>query len=200
MKKKKIILILIIIILMLIPIPTKLKDGTSTEYKALLYSITKYHIINQDSIKGYDDGFKIKILGITIYDNINTYLTAEHVINIRSNEKIIKAETGSFCYKSGECVDKIDFQDFNYDIISSYYENKLSIENLDGMIKSVELFDYQTKKYIDMTIKYSNDYIITPKVNGMYIFKINADYEGKDISYYFMSEIRKTNKLYQDKP
>ncbi len=191
MKKKKIILILIIIILMLIPIPTKLKDGTSTEYNALLYSITKYHIINQDSIKGYDDGFKIKILGITIYDNINTYLTAEHVINIRSNDKIIKAETGSFCYKSGECVDKIDFQDFNYDIISSYYENKLSIENLDGMIKSVELFDYQTKKYIDMTIKYSNDYIITPKVNGMYIFKINADYEGKDISYYFMSEIRK---------
>lgn len=191
MKKKKIILILIIIILMLIPIPTKLKDGTSTEYNALLYSITKYHIINQDSIKGYDDGFKIKILGITIYDNINTYLTAEHVINIRSNDKIIKAETGSFCYKSGECVDKIDFQDFNYDIISSYYENKLSIENLDGMIKSVELFDYQTKKYIDMTIKYSNDYIITPKVNGMYIFKINADYEGKDINYYFMSEIRK---------
>ena len=191
MKKKKIILILIIIILMLIPIPTKLKDGTSTEYKALLYSITKYHIINQDSIKGYDDGFKIKILGITIYDNINPYLTAEHVINIRSNDKIIKAETGSFCYKSGECVDKIDFQDFNYDIISSYYENKLSIENLDGMIKSVELFDYQTKKYIDMTIKYSNDYIITPKVNGIYIFKINADYEGKDISYYFMSEIRK---------
>lgn len=191
MKKKKIILILIIIILMLIPIPTKLKDGTSTEYKALLYSVTKYHIINQDSIKGYDDGFKIKILGITIYDNINTYLTAEHVINIRSNDKIIKAETGSFCYKSGECVDKIDFQDFNYDIISSYYENKLSIENLDGMIKSVELFDYQTKKYIDMTIKYTNDYIITPKVNGMYIFKINADYEGKDISYYFMSEIRK---------
>lgn len=189
MKKKKIILI--IIILMLIPIPTKLKDGTSTEYKALLYSVTKYHIINQDSIKGYDDGFKIKILGITIYDNINTYLTAEHVINIRSNDKIIKAETGSFCYKSGECVDKIDFQDFNYDIISSYYENKLSIENLDGMIKSVELFDYQTKKYIDMTIKYSNDYIITPKVNGMYIFKINVDYEGKDISYYFMSEIRK---------
>lgn len=191
MKKKKIILILIIIILMLIPIPTKLKDGTSTEYKALLYSITKYHIINQDSIKGYDDGFKIKILGITIYDNINTYLTAEHVINIRSNDKIIKAETGSFCYKSGKCVDKIDFQDFNYDIISSYYENKLSIENLDGTIKSVELFDYQTKKYIDMTIKYTNDYIITPKVNGIYIFKINADYEGKDISYYFMSEIRK---------
>lgn len=59
MKKKKIIPILIIIILMLIPIPTKLKDGTSTEYKALLYSITKYHIINQDSIKGNDDGFKI---------------------------------------------------------------------------------------------------------------------------------------------
>ena len=106
MKKKKIILILIIIILMLIPIPTKLKDGTSTEHKALLYSITKYHIINQDSIKGYDDGFKIKILGITIYDNINTYLTAEHVINIRSNDKIIKLanEMNAIVYKYNSIV------------------------------------------------------------------------------------------------
>ena len=34
-------------------------------------------------------------------------------------------------------IDKIDFQDFNYDIISSYYENKLSIENLDGTINQL---------------------------------------------------------------
>lgn len=189
MKKKKLIIIIVLVVLMLIPIPMKLKDGGSTEYKALLYSVTKYHIINHDSVKGYDAGFKIKILGITIYDKINTYVSAEHVISIKSDDKIVKAETGSFCYKSGDCVDKIDFQDFNYDVISSYYDNKLYIENLDGTIKSVELFDYSSKKFIDISLDYTNDYIITPKVSGLYIFKINADYEDKDISYYFMSEI-----------
>ena len=72
MKKKKInFIVVIILILALIPIPMKLKDGGSVEYKAILYEVTKYHTINTESTKGYDDGLKIKILGLTIYDKIN---------------------------------------------------------------------------------------------------------------------------------
>lgn len=78
MKKKNIIFIvgLIIITLILIPIPIRLKDGGSIEYKAVLYSITKYHTLNPESSKGYDDGWKIKILGLTIHDEKNTYIKA----------------------------------------------------------------------------------------------------------------------------
>ena len=78
MKRKNIIFIvgLIIIILILIPIPIRLKDGGSIEYKAVLYSITKYHTLNPESSKGYDDGWKIKILGLTIHDEKNTYIKA----------------------------------------------------------------------------------------------------------------------------
>ena len=40
MKSKKIVIIFVIVLmLMLIPIPLKLKDGGSTEYKAMLYSV-----------------------------------------------------------------------------------------------------------------------------------------------------------------
>ena len=61
----------------------------------------------------------------------------EHIITIQSDDKKIKAETGSFCYRNGACIDKVDFQDFNYDSLSTYYDNKLYIENLDGNLKSI---------------------------------------------------------------
>ena len=195
MKKEKIILIIVIVIfiLMLIPIPVRLKDGGSVEYKALLYKYTKIHRLSEKSSTGYEDGWELKILGIQVGGTINTYVEAEHKISIKSNAKKIEAETGSFCYKSGSCLDKIDFQDFKYDVIKSYYNNKLYVENLDGTIKSIELFDYSSKKFIDTKVEFTNEYIVTPSISGPFIVKINAIYEGKSIEYYFMTNISNTN-------
>ena len=197
MSKKKIIIILIVVfVLMLIPFPIHLKDGGSIEYKALLYKYTKIHRLNEKSMTGYEDGWELSILGIHVGGSIDTNIIDEHIISIRSDDKIIDANTGSFCYvnaKGGSCIDKIDFQDFRYDIISSYYNNKLYIDNLDGSIKSIEVFDYSFKKFIDTKVEFTNDYIITPSISGPYIFKINAIYEGKNIDYYFMIDISKTS-------
>lgn len=68
-KKKNILIIPIILVLviLLLPIPTKLKDGGSIEFKALLYSITKYHKLTP--VGHYIDGIGIKILGMEIYDS-----------------------------------------------------------------------------------------------------------------------------------
>ena len=195
MKKKKIIIITVIVIfvLMLMPIKDRLYDGGSTEYKAILYKYTKIHRISQTSSTGYEDGWELKILGKQVGGEINTYVLAEHKISIKSNDKIIDANTGSFCYKNGSCIDKVDFQDFTYDVIKSYYNNKLYIENLDGTIKSIELFDYSSKKFTDTKVEFTNEYIITPSISGPFIVKINAIYEGKSIQYYFMTNISKTN-------
>ncbi len=193
MSKKRIIIILIVVfILMLIPIPVRLKDGGSIEYKALLYKYTKIHRLNEKSMTGYEDGWELSILGIFVGGIIDTNVLEEHIISIRSNDKKINANTGSFCYSKasyGTCIDKIDFKDFKYDVISSYYNNKLYIDNLDGSIKSIELFDYNLKEFIDTKIEFTNDYIITPNISGTYIIKINAIYEGKNINYYFMMDI-----------
>lgn len=74
MKKKKIIVFIIalLFILALIPIPMKLKDGGSVEYKAVLYSVTKIRRINTQSLTGYETGWEIKILGFQIYNNVKT--------------------------------------------------------------------------------------------------------------------------------
>lgn len=71
MKKKLIIVsIIIIAIILLIPIPMKLKDGGSIEFKAILYKITKYHRLSsiEEDVK-YIDGIAIEILGKEIYNN-----------------------------------------------------------------------------------------------------------------------------------
>lgn len=195
MKKKKIIIIVAIVlfVLMLIPIPMRIKDGGSIEYRAILYKYTKIHRLNERSSTGYEDGWELKILGIYVGGEVNTYVLAEHKISIRSNDKIVEANTGSFCYKEGTCLDKTDFQDFHYNVIASYYDNKLYLNNLDGSIKSIKLFDYSSKEFIDVEVKYTDEYIITPSISGLFIFKINAIYQGKSIEYYFMSEISKTS-------
>ncbi len=68
MKKKIIIIsILIVLILLLTPIPLHYKDGGSVEYKALLYSVTKYNEIQDVSTT--KKGISIKILNFKIYEN-----------------------------------------------------------------------------------------------------------------------------------
>lgn len=70
MKNKKIIISIVIVvaIILLFPIPLSLKDGGSIEFKAVLYSLTKYHQINHEVDGGYVDGIEIKILGRKILD------------------------------------------------------------------------------------------------------------------------------------
>lgn len=65
MKKKNIIIIAIIVVLiiLLFPIPNKLKDGGTVEYKALLYTITDYHKITPgENEKEYLEGVKLEII------------------------------------------------------------------------------------------------------------------------------------------
>lgn len=69
--KKKIILIIVFIIMLilLIPIPIKLRDGGSTEYRALLYTVTRYNKLDESKETGFVNGTKIEILGFEVYDN-----------------------------------------------------------------------------------------------------------------------------------
>ena len=73
MSKKVIIFIIIIVgLILLFPIPMHLLDGGSVEYKALLYTITKYHKlapIEEGKDVTYIEGLGIKILGKEIYNN-----------------------------------------------------------------------------------------------------------------------------------
>lgn len=70
MKKKALIIIAILIAaILLVPIPFRLKDGGSVEYKAILYTVKAVHQINPDIEQPYIEGTIIKILGVEVFNN-----------------------------------------------------------------------------------------------------------------------------------
>ena len=80
MKKNKkliIIFIIVIILILLIPKKTMLWDGGTVKYKSVIYEITKYHRLDNNYKNGYNNGLKIKLFGITIYNNFKESITEE---------------------------------------------------------------------------------------------------------------------------
>jgi len=57
-------------LVLLFPIPLRLKDGGSVEYKALLYSVTDVHRLAPESESGYLEGTVIEILGAEVFNNV----------------------------------------------------------------------------------------------------------------------------------
>lgn len=74
MKKKIIVGIgILLAIILLFPIPYHIKDGGSIEYKAILYSVTDVHALNDlenHPEHPYCEGIRIEILGIEVFDNV----------------------------------------------------------------------------------------------------------------------------------
>lgn len=71
MKKKAVIIALVLAaIILLFPVRIQYKDGGSVEYRSLTYSVTHYHRISLDNPQGFDTGWKIKVFGLTVRDDI----------------------------------------------------------------------------------------------------------------------------------
>ncbi len=81
MKKIIIVTIILLVMLVLIPIPSKMKDGGTTHYNAILYDVYDMHRVTtpddyNDAIVGneYIEGTIIKILGFEVYNNTNPHI------------------------------------------------------------------------------------------------------------------------------
>ncbi len=79
MKKKIVIgIVVFVMLVLLVPIRLQMKDGGSVQYKAMLYTVTKYH---QSTLKenledegiiesGYCVGWGVEVLGLEIFNNV----------------------------------------------------------------------------------------------------------------------------------
>lgn len=80
-KKKQIIGVIAAVILfaiLLIPEVRRYKDGGTVEYHAILYQIFDWHSMcpsDASNVEIYYDGLEIRILGKTIYNNAEEYVT-----------------------------------------------------------------------------------------------------------------------------
>ena len=75
MKKKAIILIFVLLaVILLVPIPLRLKDGGTIEYRAILYKVSDVHSLatleETENGKMYNEGIIVEILGMEIFNNV----------------------------------------------------------------------------------------------------------------------------------
>ena len=93
MKKKKIIFIIcfILLLVLLIPIPIRLKDGGTVEYKAILYEVSDVKKLNDSCTNGYEEGIIVKVFGFQIFNNtvcnivVNVHYIADVSMKIKEN-------------------------------------------------------------------------------------------------------------------
>ena len=61
---------ILIALILLIPIPMRMKDGGSVEYRAVLFCVTDVHKIDHEADDGYIDGTVVEVLGMEIYSDM----------------------------------------------------------------------------------------------------------------------------------
>lgn len=76
MKKKAILIMAVLLaIVLLFPIPMRLRDGGTVQYKAILYTVSDVHslatIEEQEAGKEFNEGIIIEILGFEIFNNVD---------------------------------------------------------------------------------------------------------------------------------
>ena len=76
MKKKAMIIIsLLFAIVLLFPLPSRVRDGGTVQYRAILYTVSDVHSIatieEQESGKEFHEGIIVAILGFEIFNNVN---------------------------------------------------------------------------------------------------------------------------------
>jgi hypothetical protein len=181
MKKKIVIIVIIMLLIMLIPIPTQLKNGNK-EYKAILYKYTKIHQPSNTSATGYEDGWELKILGIHVGGEINTYVSTETLKpNLFDRSEIIKVAIdnysqykNNFEYTDKDTIDKIYnlFKDLKTNVASKSDEPenpeelyKVTFFNSENML--IES-DNDIFKAIVYVYKRDNKYYVEEPQNGIY--------------------------------
>ncbi len=72
MKRKIAIAVIIAVVLAILLFPVRIayKDGGSVEYKAIVYSVTRYHRLPPLGSEDYLEGWKIEIFGVTLRDDL----------------------------------------------------------------------------------------------------------------------------------
>lgn len=182
MKNKKIwIIIVIVALVLLFPIPMRLKDGGSIEFKAILYSVTKYHQLNLEVDGGYVNGIGIEILGAKILDTrtrkTETITATEERIKLKDLK--IKAE-GTDITKLVKFDDKLYGK--SYALIDWAGDLNKSIGKIDYLIENeyLPIIDGETnsEEFYEANVIEANEKTMVLNVNNVAVLFNKIDNEN----------------------
>ena len=70
LKSISIIIVIAILLVLLTPIPSSIRDGGTTRYSAIAYTVTNYRRFwEEDGYYGRLVGTRVRVFGITVFNN-----------------------------------------------------------------------------------------------------------------------------------
>ncbi|MCR5718349.1 MAG: hypothetical protein K6F80_04860 [Oscillospiraceae bacterium] len=71
-RTKTVVFLILLLLMMLIPMRIQMKDGGTVDYKAMLYSVRKWHALTvEDHRTGVLTGTQVHILFWDVYNNVH---------------------------------------------------------------------------------------------------------------------------------
>ena len=175
--------------ILLFPIPRKLNDGGTVEYRALLYTITDYHKLileTDESESGYIEGIKIEILGIEIFNSLDekeSFAKTEERVKLADvkidtkeiNTKKLVKFNGTLYGKSNALIDYAG--DFNKSVGKiNFLINEEYMPQLDGETNCKELVNCDVLEYNEksMVLNVNNVAVLFSAISKENIKKTNG--------------------------
>ena len=170
MKKGISVIFIIVFLIFILPTENKLKDGGSTEYNSLIYTIIRKHALTED---GYIEGWDVKILGIEVYKE-------EKLVFNENVDQIITIEKDN-------CTDDIEYYtEFNGHKIYTVCLSKIEVINSN---EKYELKEYlKDKKSLTFLKSYMSGGSLSESDNKY----SNSFNDGGSIIYYEKGKIKDT--------
>ncbi|MBR6514067.1 MAG: hypothetical protein IKT46_04445 [Clostridia bacterium] len=182
------IAIIILIAIFVVPIPMRLKDGGTVEYKAVLYSISDVHrLASTDDDVCYEDGIIVEILGIEVFNNVKITLNTDNPTETGDpesepvqlgNDTELTVADAELAYAGTPSTNKIYLNSLNRDKLPEgvrhlpiyrvdtveeleNFKNEFAEElSMDGNYDEVPSFNEVTKKYKESFFEDNTVFII----------------------------------------
>lgn len=189
--KRKLILIAIcfILVLLLLPLKYQYKDGGTIEYRAVLYSIIKWHTIDNN----YEDGYKTDVEYHFFPANlrkIDYYMNTEpQRLELIYNEKTYYASTLDYnwCNSYNNCSSRevLLSKDIEFEDAIKTKENDTIYLLSPAKIEKVVVYKGTLDNMYTQDIEHSDEYIKVPNEKGDYVYILNCSNDKNTVNYLF---------------
>lgn len=189
--KKKIIIIAICftLVLLLLPMTYTYKDGGTKEYKAVLYSIIKWHSIDNNYESGYKTGtefhfFPANLRRIDFYKNT---IPQRMELFYKNNQYYASTLNYSWCNEYDNCSSREVLLNKDIDYSDAIKVEKGQIINIvsPASIKNVVLYKGTLDNMYSQDIEYTDEHIKTPNEKGDYVYILHCKNDKNKVDYLF---------------
>ena len=193
--KKRIIIVSICfaVVLLLLPMKYRYKDGGTTEYRAILYSVINWHAIDNNYDSGYKTGLEFHFFPTNLR-KIDYYMNNEpQRLELLYEDNKYYGSTLDFnwCNEYDNCTSRevLLVKDVGFEDAIITQKNDEIYLVLSAEIKNILVYKGTLDNMYTQDIEHTNEYIKTPNESGDYVYILNCENGRNNVNYLFKIKV-----------